>query len=228
MLNHHIIVAAGSGSRFGGDLPKQFCLLAGRPLLFTTMERLHAAAPDAEIHLVLSASMLHFWADLCSEYSFTLPHTVVAGGASRAESVRNALAGIAADGCGWISVHDAARPLVTPELFASMLELLPEADGVIPAVPVTDSLRLLDIAPTGASRAVDRSLYRAVQTPQLFHGSRLIEANRLPLRPDFTDDASVMEAAGFTRLLLSPGDPRNIKVTNPGDIEIAEMHIKSF
>ena len=86
--NVHIIVAAGSGSRYGGNLPKQFCDLAGRPMLMTTMERLAGATPGARIIVVLSADMTGMWEEMCREHSFTLPHTIVAGGPSRAHSVK--------------------------------------------------------------------------------------------------------------------------------------------
>lgn len=218
--NHHIVVAAGAGHRFGGPVPKQFCLLWGRPVLMTTLERLHAAAPDAEITVVLSAEMMDEWRRMCAEHSFELAHSTVAGGATRAESVRAALRRIAdsdSGSLGWISIHDAARPMVTPEMFSRLTEALADdVDGVIPAIPVTDSLRL--VAPDGTSAAVDRSAYRAVQTPQLFHGPRRLAADRLELRPDFTDDASVMEAAGYGRLVLAEGDPRNIKITHSSDL----------
>lgn len=217
LKNYHIVVAAGSGSRYGADLPKQFCTLGGRPMLMTTLERLDASAPGAQIIVALSPDMEQMWRDMCREHGFGLPHTIAYGGKTRAESVRNCLAWVDPDTVGWISVHDAARPMVSKELFDRLLAALPGADGVIPAIPVTDSLRV--VAADGTSRAVDRSAYRAVQTPQLFDGRKLLEANRQPLRPEFTDDASVMEAAGFTRLRLTDGDVANIKVTNPGDMD---------
>ncbi|MCM1521578.1 MAG: 2-C-methyl-D-erythritol 4-phosphate cytidylyltransferase [Muribaculaceae bacterium] len=220
LINYHIVVAAGSGLRYGGPLPKQFCSLWGRPVLMTTLERLAEAAPGAEIIVVLSPDMIDMWTAMCREHGFTLPHIIATGGETRAWSVRNALAMIDPLTVGWISVHDAARPLVTPALFSRLLKALHGADGVIPAVPVTDSLRVID--PDGTSRAVDRSIYRAVQTPQLFDGRKLIEANRCPMRPEFTDDASVMEAAGFDNLRLAPGDVSNIKITHSGDIERIE------
>ena len=219
-INYHIVVAAGTGSRYGGNLPKQFCDLGGRPLLMTTLERLHAAAPDGRIILVVSREMEPVWAQMCCDHSFCMPLTLVHGGASRAESVKNAVMTIDPATVGWISVHDAARPLVTPEMFGRLLEGLRNADGAIPAVAVTDSLRELTI--DGRSHAVDRSRYRAVQTPQLFHGNLLVRANLQELRPEFTDDASVMEAAGFSNLKLVEGDTNNIKVTNPGDIQRIE------
>lgn len=222
--NVHIIVAAGSGSRYGGNLPKQFCDLCGRPMLMATMERLDRSAPGARMIVVLSADMVDMWADMCREHAFTLPHTIVTGGPSRAHSVQNAVRTLDTDKVGWVSVHDAARPVVTPELMQRLLDALDSAHlGAIPAVAVTDSLRVL--TSDGDSKAVDRSLYRAVQTPQVFDGRTLIEANRQEILPTFTDDASVVEAAGFGPLALVEGDPANIKVTNPGDIKNVEWKI---
>ena len=99
-----------------------------------------------------------------------------------------------------------------------------EADGVIPAVPVTDSLRHLDA--DGKSHSIDRAQMRAVQTPQAFWGDRLRKAYSLQYRDSFTDDASVMEAAGYDAIRLAEGSPRNIKITNPGDIAVAELFMK--
>lgn len=221
--NAHIVVAAGSGSRYGGNLPKQFCDLAGRPLLMTTLERLHTATPDWKLIVVLSAEMTDEWLKMCGENSFALPHLIVSGGATRAHSVKNALYVIPHDSKGYISIHDAARPVVTPRLVGNLIEGLDGCDGVIPVCAVTDSIR--HIEPDGSSTAVDRSKLRAVQTPQIFPAEKLLKAYRQELRPTFTDDASVMEAAGYTGLRLVDGDPHNIKVTNPGDMAIAELYL---
>jgi len=216
--NIHIIVAAGSGSRYGGSLPKQFCDMGGRPVLMTTIERLDRAAPGARIIVVLSASMVDMWREMCDGYGFTISHDIVIGGPTRAHSVQNAVGTLDYDRVGWVSVHDAARPMVTRAMMDRLIGALDTVHrGSIPVVPVTDSLRL--IMPDGGSRAVDRSLYRAVQTPQLFDGRTLIDAYRREMLPSFTDDASVLEAAGFGPLALVEGDAANIKITNPGDIE---------
>lgn len=227
--NHHIVVAAGSGARYGSDLPKQFCLLAGRPLLMTTLERLHAATPEWEITVVLSSAMMPIWNEMCREAGFTLPHSIVAGGATRAESVRNAVRTINTDSAGYISVHDAARPCIpaaTIEALVAALESDPDIDGALPSTPLTDTIR--SINPDGTSTAADRARFRAVQTPQIFPAAKLAEAYRQPLLATHTDDASVMESAGYKRLVLTEGDPRNIKVTNPGDMAIAELYLKSL
>lgn len=224
--NVHIVVAAGSGSRFGGNLPKQFCNLSGRPLLMTTLERLSEATPDWKLIVVLSEVMIGEWKTMCKIHCFTLPHHITTGGPSRAHSVKNALSLLPHDSRGYVSIHDAARPIVTSKLINDLIDALPGSDGVIPACKVTDSIRHLN--PDGTSFAVDRSTLRSVQTPQIFPAALLLEAYRQELQPTFTDDASVMEAAGFSNLRLVDGDPRNIKVTNPGDMEIASLYLSNL
>lgn len=213
-------MAAGSGSRFGADRPKQFCDLGGRPVVMTTIERLRRCGGD--IVLVLSPDWTGPWSEMCSLHSFTSPR-VVAGGATRWESVRRGLEAVSPD-TEIITVHDGARPVVEPDLVRRLVGAVTSgADGAIPVTPMTDSLRRVNS--DGSSCAVDRAPLRAVQTPQVFPADRLRRAYTLPYRPDFTDDASVVEAAGFTRLALVEGSPRNIKITRPGDIEIASLYL---
>lgn len=123
-------------------------------------------------------------------------------------------------------VHDGVRPLVSGHILDSLLEGLAsdqQAQGAIPAIAVTDSIR--QIGGNGMSKAIERSSLRAVQTPQAFRASLLRKAYTLPYMSSFTDDASVMEAAGYNRLILTEGDPDNIKITNPGDIAVASLII---
>lgn len=234
-MDYMIIVAAGSGSRYGGDLPKQFCELNGRPLLMTTLERLHALMPECRLVVTLSEDMRAAWEDMQREAGFTLSHYKVTGGATRALSVRNAIDFIARQPGEkrYIGVHDAARAAVSKRLIDGLLEALDsgEADGAVPACRLSDSLRIVEA--DGRSEARDRTRFRTVQTPQMFEAAKLIEANGRLLPPDtdaegaarFTDDASVMEAAGYGRLVLTDGDPHNIKVTNPGDMAVAELYL---
>lgn len=213
-------MAAGSGSRFGADRPKQFCDLGDRPVVMTTIERLRRCGGD--IVLVLSPDWTGPWNEMCSLHSFTSPR-VVTGGATRWESVRRGLEAVSPE-ARVITVHDGARPVVEPDLVRRLVEAVTSgADGAIPVTPMTDSLRRVNS--DGSSCAVDRAPLRAVQTPQVFPADRLRRAYTLPYRPDFTDDASVIEAAGFTRLVLVEGSPRNIKITRPGDIEIANIYL---
>jgi len=218
----HIVVAAGSGSRFGSGLPKQFCLLDGRPVVMHAIDALRRATPGAPVVLVISGPMLGMWRELCERHGFESP-AVAFGGASRWESVRNGLALVSSD-CTIVAIHDGARPLVTPEVVRAVVdEVAAGAQGAVPAVPVTDSLRRLECDAPSHGRAVDRSEYVAVQTPQAFRRDLLDLAYSRPFQSRFTDDASVMEAAGFTDLRLTPGSPVNIKITNPDDLAVAEI-----
>lgn len=216
----HIIVAAGRGSRYGADVPKQFCDMNGRPVLMTTIERLRRAGGD--IILALSSEWVSQWLEMCSIYSFDSPEIVV-GGDTRWQSVKNVLNTIP-DDIEVVTVHDGARPLVDAPVTRNAVDaVLAGADGAIPAIGMTDTLRHIDA--DGNSVAVDRSRFVAVQTPQAFVAWKLKEAYSRPYSPLFTDDASVMEAAGFTNLVLTEGSRRNIKITNPGDIALACFYL---
>lgn len=126
-----------------------------------------------------------------------------------------------------ITVHDGARPAVTASLIDRVIAAVGNGHhGSLPMTAVTDSIRQID--DDGTIRAVDRSRLRAVQTPQAFDAALLRQAYQLPYSPLFTDDASVMEAAGFTDIVETQGDPRNIKVTHPGDIDIARLNLSSI
>ncbi len=217
-----IIVAAGSGSRFGAQLPKQFCRMKGRPVVMTSIERVREAVPGVELRLVLSEAFIDQWAEWCREYGFASP-VVVGGGSTRWESVRNAIESIPvdADRRAIVMVHDAARPLLTPEVATGLIAALEQGyDGAVPCVPVVDSIRR--VFPDGRSEAVDRSEYRAVQTPQAFRLEDLREAYLRPFEPAMTDDASVMEAAGRSDIALVDGADCLMKITRPGDLDIVE------
>lgn len=219
----HIIVAGGSGTRFGSQLPKQLCDLDGRPVLMRAVESLLSATPGADAVIAMHPEYMELWYDLCRRHQFESP-SLVAGGASRWESVRNALAAVPHD-CDVITVHDGARPVVPAGVILSVVEAVENgAPGAVPVTPVTESLRMLDVA-DGKSVAVDRSLYRAVQTPQGFRADLLRRAYGLPYSPMFTDDASVMEAAGFCPLALTEGSHLNIKITHPADLAVAALYL---
>lgn len=217
---YNIIVAAGSGSRFGAALPKQYCLMNGRPVLMHTIENMRVALPDSHIVLVLNKEFVDYWAELCEQYSFESP-CVVVGGDSRWQSVKNAIDTIP-DDAEVITVHDGARPIVDRMMVERLIAALNDAPGAIPVVSVTDSLRRVN---EQGSYPVDRSQYKAVQTPQAFHADKLVEAYSLPFVPTFTDDASVMAAMGY-EVALVEGDTYNIKITNPLDIEIAQLYLR--
>lgn len=215
-----IIVAAGSGSRFGGPLPKQFCQIEGRPAVMRAIDNLRRALPDADYVIVLSASQIEHWNYLCNLHDFDSPRVAV-GGDSRSQSVRNAMPFVSAGESDLVLVHDGARPFPSVAMVDELVAAFDDdaVEGALPVVPVTDSIR--DVSGP-LSVAVDRSKFRAVQTPQAFRAALLVEAYARGVDGVFTDDASVMEAAGYSNLVLVNGSPTNLKITNPADIAIAE------
>ena len=218
-----VFVAGGSGSRMGGDVPKQFLELRGVPILERSIERFLDAVPDARVVTVLPDKHIDTWREICLRRGLSFPQTIVKGGMTRFHSVKNAL-GRVPDGA-IVSVHDGVRPLASEALIAGMVEKMQVPGGpagLIPVVPVVDTLRSV----AAGVPAPDRSTLVAVQTPQMFLSEALKEAYRLPYDVTFTDDASVAERAGFT-VLTVPGERYNIKITTPEDLRLAELLLAS-
>ena len=217
MKKYAIIVAGGSGTRFGSTLPKQFVPLGGVPVLMRTIKAF--ADYDRDINIVVALPSEHFtlWGDLCASRNFDVPHKVVEGGANRFESLRNALFAINETEC-LVAVHDGARPLVSRQVIAAGFETAARCGTAIPTVPVPDSIRQLD---RNGSHNVSRESLVSVQTPQTFRVEILKEAYTTAFSPLFTDDASVVEFRG-TPVTLYPGDVNNIKITHPMDNNTAE------
>ncbi len=216
-----IITAAGSGSRFGAQVPKQFCLLDGRPVLCHTIDAFRHAIGDSDIILTLSADTLDLWQKLCEEHKFISPQIVI-GGKTRFHSVKNGIDALKnkVKDTDIIMVHDGARPFVNAEMCQRLSSAASEQYAAIPVVAVTDSLRQIEAE--GVNHTVDRSMFRAVQTPQAFRADVLIKAYDITFSPEFTDDASVVETAGFS-ITLVEGAASNIKITHPSDLEIAHV-----
>lgn len=215
-----IIVAGGRGLRMGGELPKQFLPLGGKPVLMRTLEIFEGEVN--RIILVLPEDHIPFWQELCQRYHFTLPHTVALGGETRFHSVRSGLSHLPQEGL--VAVHDGVRPLVSRVLIRRSFEEAERSGAALPACPVTDSLRLRQ--DEGKSEAVDRSRYVAVQTPQTFDLGRLQQAYEQAYSPLFTDDASVYEAESLGSITLIDGEATNIKLTTPRDLLLAELLLR--
>lgn len=222
MKNYAVIVAGGSGSRFGSEVPKQFVPMCGKPVLMHTIAKF-ASVSDTSIILVIPQAHFGWWQELCEEHNFAIPHKVVAGGSSRFQSVKNALATIVnAEAGDIVSVHDGVRPLVSVELIARAFEQARKQGSAIPVVPVTDSVRKVS---GSQSEALERSALRAVQTPQVFDARLLLSAYDTEFSEFFTDDASVVETAGHSVSLID-GETTNIKITHPIDLIVAEYIVK--
>lgn len=218
-----IILAAGSGTRCNTEIPKQYVSVAGRPVVMWSIDAFRSAVKDVETIMVINPETEALWHDLCREHGFLSPKLVY-GGATRWESVKNAITSIADCEDVTVLIHDGARPAVDAETISNVIRMAEVHDGAIPTVAVTDSLRMTKA--DGSSVAVDRSLYHAVQTPQGFPLDKLAKAYDLPYRSDFTDDASVMEAAGFSDLVLVDGSRNNIKLTYAADLVTLEHVLK--
>lgn len=225
-----VIVAAGSGERLSAGIPKAFVPLAGRPLLdwavaafeqHPDIDRVVVVAPAATGNVALNTVGSAVKQLLGRPDSHVV---VVAGGASRQESVRNGLAAVART-TEWVLIHDAARPLVPAEVISAVVNALRQgARAVIPVLPVTDTIKRVDASGV-VTGTVDRHELRAVQTPQGFDRKALVQAHEAALHGNLsgvTDDAGVMEAAGYT-VQTVPGSPAAFKITTPHDLALAEL-----
>lgn len=217
-----IIMAAGSGTRMGGPLPKQFLELGGKAVLQHTIETFLEACPGISVVTVLNADYIEYWRNYCLKRNFTCPQITVAGGITRFHSVRNALEKIP-DGA-LVAVHDGVRPLVSPSLVAEMFEKAADVPALIPVVPCVDTLKVLhksgDELRTVDGAVADRSVLYAAQTPQVFHSEILKSAYALPYDTMFTDDASVVQKYGKSLSYLI-GERLNIKITTQEDLMLA-------
>ena len=216
-----IIVAGGSGRRMGGALPKQFMMLDNEPILARSINRIHEALPAAEIVVVLPEEYVELWKNIAARFDVAR-HKIALGGKERFHSVKSGLAALS-EGIRTIAIHDAVRPLASKKLIIKLLLAAEKSVAVIPAVAPIDSYRIVE---GDDSRIIDRSALRMVQTPQVFHAEALRAAYEQPFSSTFTDDASVMEAAGH-KVTLVEGERENIKITTPSDMLIAEAIINA-
>jgi len=219
-VNYIIIVAGGKGLRMGGDVPKQFLPIGGKPVLMRTIERFREYSPTLQIILVLPKAQQDYWRQLCNEYHFNESYELADGGETRFHSVQHGLALIPDDAEGVVGVHDGVRPFVSVDVIRRCYETARTAKAVIPVVPVVETLRHIE------KGNVYRADYRLVQTPQTFDIQLLKAANRQPYQENFTDDASVVEAYG-QEVSMVEGNRENIKITTPFDMTIAEALLSS-
>ncbi|MGV3540459.1 MAG: 2-C-methyl-D-erythritol 4-phosphate cytidylyltransferase [Rufibacter sp.] len=217
-----ILVAGGSGSRMNTAVPKQFLTLGHQPVLMHTIARFHAFDSTMPLVVVLPGAEMPVWEELCREHQFTLPHQVVAGGQTRFQSVKNGLDALALAQDGVVAVHDGVRPFVDTAMLAAAYETGFQQGAAVVAVSLKDSIRRVR---GGTSKAVDRSAYRLVQTPQCFRLPLLRKAYAQPETLFFTDDASVVERFGH-KIQLVEGSYRNIKITTPEDMVLAQAFLQ--
>lgn len=218
-----LIVAGGSGSRMLSAVPKQFLLLCGKPVLMHTMQAFHHCESQPQLILVLRAAYHAYWQQLCVDHQFNIQHQLITGGETRFHSVKNGLEAIPGDTETLIAIHDAARPLISAKIIEEGYKHAAEHGNAVTAVKSRDSVRqLVD----DASRSLWRDDIYLVQTPQTFKSSQIKKAYTQPYHVKFTDDGSVVEETGI-KIELIEGSYRNIKITFPEDIAIAEAILRN-
>lgn len=216
-MNHYaLIVAGGRGLRMGSEIPKQFLLLSGKPVLMHSILAFRKFEADIPVTVVLPEDQIEFWQDLCRKHRFAEAHDITSGGETRWHSVKNGLELI--EGEGLVAIHDGVRPLIFPDVISRLFEEAAIHSNAIPAVTPTNSLRWQD---EKGNRIIDRSFIKIIQTPQVFELNKLKKAYVHPYESSFTDDASVWEKAGY-KVHLAQGQDTNIKITNPEDLPMAQ------
>ena len=230
-----IVMAAGSGTRMGASVPKQFLNLGGVPILRRTIETFVAAVPGIKVVTVLPEDHIAFWKEYCLASAFNCPQTLVPGGITRFHSVRNALRKVP-DGA-IVAIHDGVRPLLSTAMIRNMFERMDSSDvrALIPVVPSVDTLKVIDrvkdengdevmVSPEGEE--VDRGRIFGAQTPQMFLSEDIKEAYSQAFDTAFTDDASVARKKGIP-LSFCAGERYNFKLTSPEDLALARLIISS-
>jgi len=221
--NYAIIVAGGSGSRMQATIPKQFLLLNGLPVLMHTIQVFYDSKSQPQIILVLPSDAISYWDELCKQYNFDTPHKVVSGGKTRFHSVKNGLDTIIHTDA-IVAVHDAVRPLTSVQIIDNSFTQAAKYGNAVVAVKSRDSIRQVK---KDVSASLIRDEIYLVQTPQTFQLAQLKKAYEQSYDTKFTDDASVVEETGIA-IRLVDGDYRNIKITFPEDIAIAELLLKQL
>ena len=217
-----IITGGGSGRRMGTPIPKQFLLVAGKPLIVHTIDLFRKFNSDMEIVVVLPAGYTEIWREISQKFFHDLDIKVAEGGETRFHSVKNGLGLIGEERI--IGVHDAVRPLVSLEVLSRCYQMAEEKGNAIPVVEIPESIRRLE---GENSFPVNRSDLRIIQTPQVFRGELLKQAYSADFREEFTDDASVVENLGV-KINLVEGNRENIKVTTPEDLEWVEWGMRNL
>lgn len=215
-----VIVAGGKGLRMGSEIPKQFLLFKGKPVLIRTMESFYSFDSSAEIIVVLPQSQIEYWRELCEKYGNTIPHKIVEGGKERFNSVQNGINSIKENGI--VAVHDGVRPIVSKQMLERGFTMAEQYGCAVPFVDSVDSLRVID---GDTTEVLNRSIVKRIQTPQIFDVKKLQKVMNAEYRPEFTDEATVWELSG-SKLYFYEGDFRNIKITTPEDLRIAEMFLE--
>jgi 2-C-methyl-D-erythritol 4-phosphate cytidylyltransferase len=225
-MNVAIIAAAGQGKRIGGERAKQFLELAGTPIIIHTLRRFEQCAAIQETIVVLPAQDAAGFLALASRYGLRKLGRIVQGGATRAESVWRGLQTVRGATAGIIAVHDGVRPFVTPEEIALTVRAAEASGAAILAATATDTIK--EVKNGLVQRTLERASLRHALTPQCFRYAILRRAYEAAaaLGADVTDDSALVERLGVS-ITVVEGHPRNIKITRPEDLALAEVILKS-
>lgn len=217
-----IIVAGGKGTRISSSLPKQFLQVNGLPILIHTLNAFVSYSGQLKIILVLPEEDMKTWEQLSRKHNFTTPVTLQTGGETRFQSVRRGLEKI--EGDGLVAIHDGVRPVISADIIGASFRLAAVHGSAVAAVRLKESIRMTDPPSAEAThdntRAVDRSRFRLIQTPQTFDVALIKRAYEMKEDPSLTDDASVAERAGHV-ISLFEGSYENIKITTAEDLVVA-------
>lgn len=221
MNKYALVVAGGKGLRMGTEIPKQFILLKGMPVLMHTLKAFRSIEA-IQLILVLPLDQIAYWKQLCITYQFELPHQIIAGGDTRFQSVKNGLQAIPGK-TGLVAIHDGVRPLVSIKIIEESYNVAQEKGNALTVVALKDSIRKQT---NKGSISINRADYFLVQTPQTFRVEEIKDAyEKADTANNFTDDASVLEANGG-EIQLVQGDYKNIKITTPEDLLFASALLK--
>jgi 2-C-methyl-D-erythritol 4-phosphate cytidylyltransferase len=221
MEKYVLIAAGGTGQRMDTGKPKQFLLLAGKPLILHSVDTFLKYDPTIRFVIVLPESLRKQWEEICHTYGVHIRHKLAFGGPERFHSVKNGLQHVPDNAL--VAVHDAARPLVSLEIIARGYQIAEKFGNAIPVAEITDSVRITDHS---MSSPLPREQVKLVQTPQCFRSELLKKAYNKNYTESFSDDAAVLEADG-ARLYLTEGHRSNVKITTRDDLLIANALIRS-
>lgn len=214
-----IITAGGIGKRMGSTVPKQFIIVNGKPILAHTIEQFLNLPFETEIFVTLPSEWKSYWNELCQESNLKYDIQVIDGGKERFHSIQNAVQITTGN---LIAVHDGVRPLISRNTILDLVQTAQDFGNAIPTKSIVESLR--EKTTTSESKAVDRSNYFTVQTPQVFQREMLVKAYNQTYQDSFTDDASLVEALG-EKIHCIEGNPENIKITSPSDIQLLTFYL---
>jgi 2-C-methyl-D-erythritol 4-phosphate cytidylyltransferase len=222
MLQEHIIiVAGGTGKRIKGNIPKQFIEVNGKPLIIYTIAKFFTYNPEIQMCIVVHKDYLQHMNDLLKKYFPDKNIKTTIGGDVRFQSVKNGLS-LIENSNSVVGIHDAARPMVSVDTIKRCYETAAQKGNAIPVVDVNESIRVIE---NNSNKAVNRSNYKVIQTPQCFNTVLIKKAFEQDYSNLFTDDASVLERMG-EKIILVDGNTENIKITHDTDLILAQHFLK--